>query len=159
MPEFPLFDLITCHEHLAYEFTQIVLKSIFIQRNFLWKIHTGHSKGFPGGASDKESACSAGDAREVGSIPGQEDPLEKEMAIHSSILAWKIPWTEKPGRTDFFFLFLNPQWSRKTPYSLNFCFGIWCSIQVVDELINILKPCLLMLNGDSKGGTREDSVR
>ena len=29
---------------------------------------------------------------------GQEDPLEKEMAIHSSTLAWKIPWTEKPGR-------------------------------------------------------------
>ena len=29
---------------------------------------------------------------------GQEDPLEKEMATHSSILAWKIPWMEKPGR-------------------------------------------------------------
>ena len=29
---------------------------------------------------------------------GQEDPLEKEMAIHSSIIAWKIPWTEEPGR-------------------------------------------------------------
>ena len=28
---------------------------------------------------------------------GWEDPLEKEMATHSSILAWKIPWTEKPG--------------------------------------------------------------
>ena len=28
---------------------------------------------------------------------GQEDPLEKEMAIHSSILAWEIPWTEEPG--------------------------------------------------------------
>ena len=28
---------------------------------------------------------------------GQEDPLEEEMAIHSGILAWKIPWTEKPG--------------------------------------------------------------
>ena len=28
---------------------------------------------------------------------GQEDPLEKEMANHSSILAWKIPWTEEPG--------------------------------------------------------------
>ena len=27
-----------------------------------------------------------------------EDPLEKEMATHSSILAWKIPWTEEPGR-------------------------------------------------------------
>jgi len=29
---------------------------------------------------------------------GQEDPREKEMAIHSSILAWRIPWTEEPGR-------------------------------------------------------------
>ena len=42
----------------------------------------------------KESACSAGDQ---GLIPGQEDPLEEEMATHSSILAWKIPWTEEPG--------------------------------------------------------------
>ena len=33
----------------------------------------------------------------VGSL-GWEDPLEKEMAIHSSIHAWKIPWTEEPGR-------------------------------------------------------------
>ena len=33
---------------------------------------------------------------QVGSL-GQEDPLEKEMATHSSILAWKIPWTEKLG--------------------------------------------------------------
>ena len=32
-----------------------------------------------------------------GSIPGSEDPLEKEMANHSSILAWRIPWTEGPG--------------------------------------------------------------
>ena len=30
--------------------------------------------------------------------PGQEDPLEKGMATHSSILAWRIPWTEEPGR-------------------------------------------------------------
>ena len=29
---------------------------------------------------------------------GREDPLEKEMAIHSRTLAWKIPWTEEPGR-------------------------------------------------------------
>ena len=29
---------------------------------------------------------------------GQEDPLEKEMVTHSSILAWRIPWTEEPGR-------------------------------------------------------------
>ena len=29
---------------------------------------------------------------------GQEDPLEEEMATHSSMLAWRIPWTEEPGR-------------------------------------------------------------
>ena len=32
---------------------------------------------------------------------GQEDPLEKELATHSSILAWRIPWTEEPGRLQF----------------------------------------------------------
>ena len=32
---------------------------------------------------------------------GQEDPLEKEMATHSSILAWEIPWTEEPGKLQF----------------------------------------------------------
>ena len=35
--------------------------------------------------------------RDVGSIAGQEDPLEKGMATHSSILAWRIPWTVDPG--------------------------------------------------------------
>ena len=32
---------------------------------------------------------------------GQEDPLEEEMATHSSILAWEIPWTEEPGGLQF----------------------------------------------------------
>ena len=49
---------------------------------------------FPGGSESKESACNAGD---LGSILGEEDPLEKEMATHSSILAWETPWTEEPG--------------------------------------------------------------
>ena len=40
---------------------------------------------------------SSADAGDVGSIPGQEDPLEEGMATHASILAWRIPWTEKPG--------------------------------------------------------------
>ena len=34
---------------------------------------------------------------DAGSIPGQKDPLEEEIATHSSILAWEIPWTEEPG--------------------------------------------------------------
>ena len=49
--------------------------------------------GFPSGSDGKASACNAGD---LGSIPGREDSLEKEMATHSSTLAWKIPWTEEP---------------------------------------------------------------
>ena len=48
--------------------------------------------GFAGSAVVKN--LPAGDP---GLIPGLEDPLESEMAIHSSILAWKIPWTEEPG--------------------------------------------------------------
>ena len=50
--------------------------------------------GFPGGSDGRKSACNA---RVPGSIPGQEDPLEKGMATHSSILAWEIPRTEEPG--------------------------------------------------------------
>ena len=42
----------------------------------------------------KNPDCNAGDP---GSIPGLGRSLEKEMATHSSILAWKIPWTEEPG--------------------------------------------------------------
>ena len=54
--------------------------------------------GFPGGTSGKESPASAGDIRDMGSILGLEDPLKEEMATHSSILAWRIPWTEEPSR-------------------------------------------------------------
>ena len=50
---------------------------------------------FPSGSVVKNPPINAGDAR-VQSLGG-EDPLEKEMATHSSILAWRIPWTEEPG--------------------------------------------------------------
>ena len=50
---------------------------------------------FPGTSDSKASAYNVGDP---GSIPGLVRSLEKEMATHSSILAWKIPWTEDTGR-------------------------------------------------------------
>ena len=50
--------------------------------------------GFPGGSVVKN--LPAMQETRVQSL-GQEDPLEKEMTIHSSILAWEIPWTEEPG--------------------------------------------------------------
>ena len=49
---------------------------------------------FPGGSDGKASAYNAGDSD---SISASEDLLQKEMATHSSILAWRIPWTEEPG--------------------------------------------------------------
>ena len=42
--------------------------------------------------------ANAGDTEDAGSIAVSEDFLEKEMATHSRILAWRIPWMEKPGR-------------------------------------------------------------
>ena len=53
--------------------------------------------GFPGGSAVKNASA----MQQIQETPvqslGLENPLEKEMATHSSILAWRIPWTEKPG--------------------------------------------------------------
>ena len=46
----------------------------------------------------KNPPVNSGDIRDVGSTPGWEDSLKEGMATHSSILAWRIPWTEEPGR-------------------------------------------------------------
>ena len=60
------------------------------------------SGGFPGGASSKQPACQCRRSKrcafeEAQVSLGWEDPLEEDMAAHSSILAWRIPWTEEPG--------------------------------------------------------------
>ena len=52
---------------------------------------------FSGGSVVKNLHVNAGDTEDRGSIPGLGRPLEDEMATLSSILAWEIPWTEKPG--------------------------------------------------------------
>ena len=53
--------------------------------------------GFPSGSDGKESACNAEDAGDTCSIPGLGRSPKKGMALHSGILAWRIPWTEEPG--------------------------------------------------------------
>ena len=58
----------------------------------------------PVGSDGKEPSCNT--ETHIRSL-GREDPLEKEMATHSSILAWKIPWTKKPGR-------LQSTWSQES---------------------------------------------
>ena len=54
--------------------------------------------GLPGGTMVKNPPANAGDAETQFQSLGREDPLEKEMATNSVILAWEIPWTEEPGR-------------------------------------------------------------
>ena len=97
----------------------------------IYFMHSINIVGFPGGSEVKNPPANAWDTGDVGLIPGQEDPLEEEMATCSSILAgkshgqrilvgynswgcnggrngnllqyscWKIPWTEDPGGLQF----------------------------------------------------------
>ena len=64
----------------------------FKYKLYIYYIKLLYLLGFPGGSDGKESVWNVGDP---GLIPRQEDPLEKGMATHSSILAWRIPWTEE----------------------------------------------------------------
>ena len=75
-------------------------KGSHIQSFFLFSsisLSTSHSVLYllSGGSDAKEFACSAGD---LGSIPGSGRFPRERMATHFSILAWRIPWTEEPGR-------------------------------------------------------------
>ena len=55
------------------------------------------TQGCPSGNSGEESSCNAGDTGDWVPFLCWEDPLEKGMTTHSSILAWRIPWPEEPG--------------------------------------------------------------
>ena len=54
--------------------------------------------GFPGGSAVKHPPAMQETQETWVQSLGQDDPLEEEMATHSSILTWRIPWTEEPGR-------------------------------------------------------------
>ena len=58
-------------------------------------------EGFPAGSAVKNPPANAGDTRDAGSVPELGRSLPEKMATHSSILAWRIPWTEEPGRLQF----------------------------------------------------------
>ena len=65
-----------------------VITIIFLRMPKLFPLY--RNGGFPGGSAGKQSACKVGD---LGSILGWENTLEKGIATHSSILAWRIEWT------------------------------------------------------------------
>ena len=76
----------------------IVLFSIFL-KNLYTVFHSDCTdrQGLPRWQV-KNPPANAGDTGDTGSILGREDPLEEKMAAPSNVLAWRIPWTEEPGR-------------------------------------------------------------
>jgi len=86
--------------------------------------------GFPGGSDSKEYACNT---RDWGSIPGLGRSLEEGMVTHSTVLAWRVPWTEDPGR-------LQP-WGHKG----------WDTIeQLTCTLFDVRQPCTNYLQNNVK---------
>ena len=63
----------------------------------------------PGGLDSKESACNAGD---LGSIPGSERSPEEADYNPSSLIAWKVPWTEEPGAWQAIVHGVTKSWTR-----------------------------------------------
>ena len=97
---FLFIDDICCSENMQQSAKSNIIATVYQNLvTFLWEITDRFffftlciELGFPPG---KESACNAAD---LDSIPGWEDPLEQGMATHSSILAWRIPLAEEPGK-------------------------------------------------------------
>ena len=75
----------------------------------------------------KNRHANAGGARDMDRSLGWEDPLEEEMATHSSILAWKIQWTEEPGR-------LQSMRSQKVGHDLETKWQTTTTIRRISEL-------------------------
>ena len=79
---------------------------------------------------------------------GQEDPLEKEMATHSSTLAWRIPWTEEPGR-------LQSMGSRRVGHDWATSLSLFTKITADGKCSHENKRCLLL---ERKTMTNLDSI-
>ena len=75
--------------------TWVALKGLLSYNEVIKLNYKVTEMGFPGGSEVMNLPANAGD---VGSILCWEDPLEKEVASHSSILAWRVLWTEEPGK-------------------------------------------------------------
>ena len=89
----------------------------------LTKVLLSSGQGFPGSLSGKEPPCQCrSQEMQVRSL-GQEDPLEEEMATHSSILAWRIPWTKESDGLPY--IWLQSQIGQK-----------WLSMQVLGIILD-----------------------
>ena len=92
--------ILRCMLDLLYPLTKITYALAFshflfgtVPQSYLRSCIPGNG-GFPSGSEVNNLPAKAGD---TSSIPGSEVPFERKMATHSSILTWKIPWTEESG--------------------------------------------------------------
>ena len=130
---------------------------------WFWQMNRG-LEDFPGGSDVKTSVYNVGDW--VQSL-GWEDPLEKKMAIHSSTIAWKIPWTEEPGRLQFAGLQrVRHDWatsqntkigSQETP-GVTGKFGLGVPNEAGQRLIGFCQENTLVIANTLFNNTREDST-
>ena len=101
--------------------------------NWDFRLAYMHYQGFPDGTSGKESTCNAGDTRGVGSIT----VYGRFPATHSSILAWKIPWTEESGGLQS----MGPQrgrWDWATKHIYIYIYTLSCVNQITSgKLLHI----------------------
>ena len=86
--------------------------------------------GFPGGSVLRELPTMQ--EKKVQSL-SREDPLEKEMATHSSILAWEIPWTEEPGGLQSMELQKNQTWLNDQTQHLSLIYTPTCHNEAKDD--------------------------
>ena len=96
MTELETWDLgFNCKYHHLTNWTNFLICKMGVIGNY------ESIRGFPGGDSGQDPTCQCRRPETWVWSLGQEDPLGKGMATHSSILAWRIPWTDKPGGLQF----------------------------------------------------------
>ena len=83
---------------VAYVNIELFHCGLFFMKKIKIKYFPEITMGFPGGTSGKEPTCQWRRHRRQSQFLGREDPLEEGMATLSSILAWRILWSEEPGR-------------------------------------------------------------
>ena len=95
-----VFNLALCSSMMESGIYLVELRSLLFYCSATWNLEYSLSPSYVlcGGSAVKNQPVNAG---HVSSVPGSGRSLEKEMVTHSSILAWEIPWTGKPGRLQF----------------------------------------------------------
>ena len=103
-------DIITIQYLIIYK--HILQVSVLVQKQSIYIKWASQM-----GLGIKNQPANAGDIKDTGTIPGSGRSLEKGMATHSSILVWRIPWTEEPGGLQFLGLQRRTGWKQLSTHA------------------------------------------